>query len=163
MPNPAFDSSIARSPVLAAIAAQHPVSGRVSLTPLPEGLVVHILGYNTSKAALLRLAEQAEKRQLSVRELSVDQWFLVSDNPYGAAEMAGLAQDLQPDFVLSDQSAGRVRLRMEGEDVPHILNKGIALDLHIDAFPIEKSTPTLCGHIGVHLTRLGESLFELMV
>jgi len=163
MSNPASDFIIERSYALSDMAAQHRVNGRMRLESLPEGFVGHILGYNTAKAAFMRLQKQAEKRGLDLRETSIDQWFLIGDTPYNAVELVNLAQDLQPDFVLSDQSAGRVRLRIEGKDVAHVLNKGIALDLSLGSYPIGKSTPCLCGHIGVHLTRLDKNLFEMIV
>jgi|GEM_PF-604259 len=154
---------IERTPALGLIAHQQPLSGRVSLQALPEGLVAHVLGFETTAAALKQLQQRAEERELFLRETSLDQWFLVGDNPYNANDWSNLVHDLQPDFMLSDQSAGRVRLRLEAQEATHILNKGIALDLSLTSFPIEKSTPCLCGHIGVHLTRLGEHVFELMV
>jgi len=163
MLNPASDLPIERLSALARIAAQHRVEGRVRLEALPEGLVAHILGYNTSALAMERLQKLADARALSLRETSLDQWFLVGDKAYSDADLASLAQDLQPDFILSDQSAGRVRLRIEGEGVTHILNKGIALDLELNAYPVGKSTACLCGHIGVHLTRQGPDLFEIIV
>jgi len=163
MSNPASDFTIERSYALSKIAAQYPVSGRVHLEFLPEGLVVHVLGFETSASALIHLRKRAEERELALRETSIDQWFLVGDDPYDNQDLVNLTHDLQPYFVLSDQSAGRVRLRIAGADVPHILNKGIALDLSMASYPIGKSTPTLCGHIGVHLTRLGEDQFEIIV
>jgi len=163
MPNPASDTLIEPVAALAVVAAKYPVGGQVSLTALGEGLVAHILGYNSSQAAFARLQKYAAAHQLSLRETSVDQWFLVGEKPYDFAAFTKLAQDLQPDFMVSEQSAGRVRLRLEGAAAPHILNKGIALDFSLSAFPVGKSAPTLCGHIGVHVTRLGEHLFELMV
>jgi len=163
MSNPASDLIIERAYALSDIAARHPVSGRLNLQFLPEGLVAHILGFNTSITALAQLQKKADQRGLTLRETSIDQWFLVGDTPYEAADLADLARDLQPDFMVSDQSAGRVRLRIEGENIAHILNKGIALDLSLAAYPVGKSTPCLCGHIGVHLTRLDENWFEIIV
>jgi len=163
MPNLASNTMIEPANAFALIAAKNPVQGNVTLTPLAEGLVAHILGRDTSAAALSHLQQQGKKRGLSLRETSPDQWFLIGDKPYSAVEFAELVQDLHPDFMISDQSSGRVRLQIEGEQAPHILNKGIALDFKLEAFPIGKSTPTLCGHIGVHLTRQGEHVFECMV
>ena len=63
----------------------------------------------------------------------------------------------------SDQSHGRVIIRIEGPKVRNVLCKGTPVDLHENEFEINKSTLTQMAHVGVHLTRVGREAFELSV
>jgi methylglutamate dehydrogenase subunit D len=63
----------------------------------------------------------------------------------------------------SDQSHGRVIIRVEGPKVRHVLCKGTPVDLHDSEFEIGKSAVTQMAHVGVHLTRVGKDAFELSV
>ena len=63
----------------------------------------------------------------------------------------------------SDQSHGRVIIRIEGPKVRHVLCKGTPVDLHESEFEIGKSALTQMAHVGVHLTRVGRDAFELSV
>ncbi len=63
----------------------------------------------------------------------------------------------------SDQSHGRVMIRIEGPKVRQVLCKGTPVDLHESEFEIGKSALTQMAHVGVHLTRVGKDAFELSV
>ena len=63
----------------------------------------------------------------------------------------------------SDQSHGRVIIRIEGPKVRKVLCKGTPVDLHEGEFEIGKSALTQMAHVGVHLTRVGKDSFELSV
>ena len=72
------------------------------------------------------------------------------------AKLSGLAS-------VSDQSHGRVILRIAGPKARAVLAKGTPVDLHPDAFPVGKSALTQMAHVGVHLTRVGEDAYDLSV
>jgi sarcosine oxidase subunit gamma len=63
----------------------------------------------------------------------------------------------------SDQSHGRVIIRIEGPKVRQVLCKGTPIDLHEGDFEIGKSALTQMAHVGVHLTCIGKDVFELSV
>lgn len=63
----------------------------------------------------------------------------------------------------SDQSHGRVIIRIEGPKVRNVLCKGTPVDLHGSEFEVGKSALTQMAHVGVHLTRVGKDVFELSV
>ena len=63
----------------------------------------------------------------------------------------------------SDQSHGRVIIRIEGPKARSVLCKGTPVDLHESEFEIGKSALTQMAHVGVHLTRVGKHAFELSV
>ena len=63
----------------------------------------------------------------------------------------------------SDQSHGRVVIRISGAKVRNVLAKGTPVDLYPDEFPVGKSALTQMAHVGVHLTRVGKDAFDLSV
>lgn len=63
----------------------------------------------------------------------------------------------------SDQSHGRVIIRIEGPKVRQVLCKGTPVDLYESEFEIGRSALTQMAHVGVHLTRVGRDAFELSV
>ncbi|HEX7110784.1 MAG TPA: sarcosine oxidase subunit gamma family protein [Aestuariivirga sp.] len=63
----------------------------------------------------------------------------------------------------SDQSHGRVVIRIEGPKVRQVLCKGTPVDLHESEFEIGKSALTQMAHVGVHFTRVERDAFELSV
>lgn len=73
-----------------------------------------------------------------------------------AASLAGIAS-------VSDQSHGRVVIRIEGAKARAVLGKGTPVDLHADEFPLGKSALTQMAHVGIHLTRVAEDAFDLSV
>ncbi len=64
---------------------------------------------------------------------------------------------------LSDQSHGRVVIRIAGPKSRALLAKGTPVDLHQDEFAVGKSALTQMAHISVHLTRTGQDEFTLSV
>ena len=64
---------------------------------------------------------------------------------------------------VSDQSHGRVVIRVAGAKARDVLAKGTPVDLHPDAFPVGTSAMTQMAHVGVHLTRVAEDAYDLSV
>ena len=52
---------------------------------------------------------------------------------------------------------------LKGEAARSVLIKGIAVDLHTDAFPVQAIAHTMVEHAGVLLHRVGPEAFELYV
>lgn len=84
--------------------------------------------------------------------------YFVLDRPFDEVrkKLDGLAS-------CSDQSHGRVIIRIEGPKARQVLCKGTPVDLHEGAFEIGKSALTQMAHVGVHLTRVERDAFELSV
>ena len=70
---------------------------------------------------------------------------------------------LQGVASVSDQSHGRVVIRVEGPRSRAVLAKGTPVDLHAAEFPLGKSALTQMAHVGVHITRVSEDGFDLSV
>ena len=90
-----------------------------------------------------------------------EQYFVVAEGRGEAALYRELKTALEGIASVSDQSHGRVIIRIEGPKARHVLAKGTPVDLHKDEFPLGKSALTQMAHAGVHLTRTGEDAFEL--
>jgi len=96
-------------------------------------------------------------RGVTAQWAGADQYFVL-DQPFGEVrkKLEGLAS-------CSDQSHGRVIIRIEGPKVRQVLCKGTPVDLHESEFAVGKSALTQMAHVGVHLTRTGRDAFELSV
>ncbi len=142
-----YDFELIHRPVLAS--AKPLGSGRIRLTPLPEGTVLQVFGPAAQGTAL---SEATARAGLSLRPNGPGQWYAVSDAP---------ARPELPDrFSVVDQSHGRVRIAIEGDAVEQVLAKGTGIDL--SRFEVGHATSTLVGHVGAHLTRTAADRFELM-
>ena len=92
-------------------------------------------------------------------------WFAVRE---GAANglAADLAALLEGAAAVADQSDGYAVLRLQGPALRQVLAKGVAIDLHDLAFPVNRAAVTAIAHIGVTLWRLddavdGSPVFEI--
>ncbi|MDX3924261.1 MAG: sarcosine oxidase subunit gamma [Shinella sp.] len=139
------------------------VSAEISLTPLAEGCVIHVLARAGEHDLRAVLESAVPDESYAVRVSGPGQWFVISDEPLVRTRMAELMEMLRPRAAIVDQSHGRVRMRLEGRMAERVLSKGTAVDLDLSAFPVGHSATTLIGHVSAHLTRTGEQVFEIMV
>lgn len=138
-------------------------SAGISLTALPEGHVIHVLGKPGGPDLAPLLSRMTGGKPHAVRTASPAQWFIVGDGPLSATDIARVIDTLPPGVAGIDQSHGRVRIRIEGSMVEQALAKGTAVDLAVSAFPVGHSATTLIGHLPAHVTRVAEDAFELIV
>ncbi|WP_373503325.1 sarcosine oxidase subunit gamma [Aestuariivirga sp.] len=92
-----------------------------------------------------------------------DQYFVLAEGRAEGVLYADVKAALAGIASVSDQSHGRVILRISGPKARNVLAKGTPVDLHPDVFPVGKSALTQMAHVGVHLTRVGEDVFDLSV
>ena len=92
-----------------------------------------------------------------------DQYFVLAEGRAEGALYAEVKAALAGIASVSDQSHGRVILRISGPKARDVLAKGTPVDLHREVFPAGKSALTQMAHVGVHLTRVGEDAFDLSV
>jgi len=88
--------------------------------------------------------------------------WLAVDESGRAGWAAGLAGELEGLASVSDQSDGYVAVRLEGPAVRDVLVKGVFLDLHPQAFPVDAVAATTLAHMGVILWRRHEEAFDLL-
>jgi sarcosine oxidase subunit gamma len=92
-----------------------------------------------------------------------DQYFVVAEGRGEGALYRELKSALGDIASISDQSHGRVIIRIAGPRARAVLAKGTPVDLYPDEFPVGKSALTQMAHVGVHLTRVGEDAYDLSV
>ncbi len=92
-----------------------------------------------------------------------DQYFVIAEGRGEGALHAEVSAALSGIASVSDQSHGRVVIRIEGPKARAVLAKGTPVDLYPDEFPVGKSALTQMAHVGVHLTRVGDNTYELSV
>jgi methylglutamate dehydrogenase subunit D len=92
-----------------------------------------------------------------------DQYYVQSTTKSEAALYTELKTKLSNIASVTDQSHGRVTIRISGPKARALLAKGTPIDLHDDEFPLGKSALTQMAHVGLHLTRTGKDEFTLSV
>jgi heterotetrameric sarcosine oxidase gamma subunit len=92
-----------------------------------------------------------------------DQYFVLAEGRGEGALYRELKSALAGLASVTDQSHGRVIIRISGPRARNVLAKGSAVDLYPDEFPAGKSALTQMAHVGVHLTRVDEDAFDISV
>jgi methylglutamate dehydrogenase subunit D len=92
-----------------------------------------------------------------------EQYYVVAEDCTEGSLYRELKDKLDHLASVSEQSHGRIIIRVAGPKSRSLLAKGTPVDLHTDVFPVGKSAVTQMAHVGVHLTRTGENSFELSV
>jgi heterotetrameric sarcosine oxidase gamma subunit len=84
-------------------------------------------------------------------------WLAVAVGSDGSSFEELLRHDLSNLASISDQSDGRVVVRIAGTRVRDALAKGVPVDLNPRVFAAGDAAVTTVGHIGVHLWQLDEA------
>ena len=92
-----------------------------------------------------------------------DQYYAIAEGWADGELYRELKKRLEGLASCSDQSHGRVILRVAGPKARTLLAKGTPIDLHPSAFGPGKSAVTQMAHVGVHLIQTGDDQFELSV
>lgn len=92
-----------------------------------------------------------------------EQYFVVAEGRGEGALYRELKAKLDGIASVSDQSHGRIIIRIAGPKARRVLAKGTPVDLYPDEFPVGKSALTQMAHVGVHLTRVADDTYDLSV
>lgn len=92
-----------------------------------------------------------------------DQYFVLVEGRGEGALYRDVKAMLDDKASVSEQSHGRVVIRVAGAKARNVLAKGTPVDLHPDVFPVGKSAMTQMAHVGVHLTCVSEDAYDLSV
>lgn len=90
-----------------------------------------------------------------------DQYFVVAEGLAEGELYRELRTALDGLASVSDQSHGRVVMRVVGPKAANLLSKGSPVDFHPRAFPDNGCAMTQMAHIGVHVSRISGEGFEL--
>ncbi len=126
--------------------------------------VLHPLSIVTVIARAGQGGAVAEKlKSFTAQWAGPDQYFVLAEAHGEGALYRHLKTLLGGIASVTDQSHGRVVIRIVGPKARPVLAKGTPVDLHPDHFPVGKSALTQMAHVGVHLTRMGEEAYDLSV
>lgn len=137
----------------------------INLAPIRDGFVFHVLGDATSNEVDLKqaFAKIAPELGADLRSPSPHQWFWVGEVDVSDSRLAEIQAALPEQFVLADQTHGRLRMVLSGASSRSVLAKGTMVDLSPEMFAIGRSAMTQIGHIGAMITRTADDSFELIV
>lgn len=135
---------------------------QIAVEALPEGHLLQVMGA-AGQEDMKALIAAAGLQESALHSAGYSQWYVTGESQLTAAAVRDIAATLPTGIYLSDQSHGRVRIRVSGTRATELLAKGTAVDLYMAAFPVGQATITLFGHISVHLARTGDTEFELTV
>lgn len=138
-------------------------NGRIALTALPEGHVLHVLARRGVRDLADSLQKIGDESPFSIRPYGPGQWFIAGDAVLSAQEIAARSAILNGRGSIADQSHGRIRIGIAGASVEAVLAKGTAVDLDQQSFVVGHSAMTLISHISALITRTGPQSFEILV
>jgi heterotetrameric sarcosine oxidase gamma subunit len=143
------------------------VQGRFGASKGAPGVTFHVR-HPMSIVTVIARAGQGEATAAALKGRDAqwagpDQYFVLAEGRGEGALHRELKASLAGIASVADQSHGRVIIRVSGPKARAVLAKGTPVDLHPQEFPIGKSALTQMAHVGVHLTRAGENLYDLSV
>ena len=105
----------------------------------------------------------AAKNGVSFAGIGVGQWLAAAEAPAATEFVSSLRERLAGLASITDQSDGRVVLRLSGDRVRDVLAKGVPVDLHPRTFRTGDVASTLIAHIGVQIQQLDDRpAYQLM-
>lgn len=150
---------------LEALAAQRPAGAGIRLSCSRPSGVVQILAFPQMAGGVEKsLHDLAWARpDIAIRRTTPADWLVLVDEGDQFEFSSTVAQTLGDAAAIVDQSQALVFFRIDGKDVRRLLAKGTAVDLHPDIFAEGQSAATLFNHFAVHLTRIADDTFELVI
>jgi heterotetrameric sarcosine oxidase gamma subunit len=109
------------------------------------------------------VGESTSKGALTFHWCGPDQYYAVAEGKADGELYRELKAMLGGLASCSDQSHGRIILRIAGPRARALLAKGTPVDLHPSVFGPGKSAVTQMAHVGVHLAQTASDEFELSV
>jgi methylglutamate dehydrogenase subunit D len=105
----------------------------------------------------------AAGKTASVAWAGPDQWFVIARNRPEGALYDEARERLGGLVSVSDQSHGRIMVRISGPMARKVLAKGSSADFHPRAFGVGKCVMTQMAHIGVHVAQVQDGVFDLLM
>ena len=145
-------------------ATQPLIGGNAIVTVAPQRSLVSIGAFKHSAAALQALrglpATPTRNTADGITYLwsGPGAWLAFSDDPDLEVRLRARMNDLA---AITDQSDGRVILRIAAAQARATLAKLVPIDLHPDVFTPHATALTLAGHISVQLWQADDGAFEL--
>jgi sarcosine oxidase subunit gamma len=146
----------------------------VTLKERRPASLVQVAGWPSSAGALTERVREAtgvappppgnaaSNNDLTLLWTAPGRWLIVSETRADLAETltAAIAVDIG---TVSDLGHARCVLRLSGPMAPSVLAKGLAIDLHLRAFPVDGVVQGSLHHMGVLVHRAAADAFDLYV
>jgi heterotetrameric sarcosine oxidase gamma subunit len=145
------------------LSVRHPMSIVTIITRKGQSAALGEAIKAAYKSALPSVGQSTGKGAISFHWCGVDQYYAIAEGKAESELYRDLKAKLEGLASCSDQSHGRVILRIVGPKARELLAKGTPVDLHPSAFGPGKSAVTQMAHVGVHLIQTGNDMFELSV
>lgn len=107
--------------------------------------------------ALPDTPRRATRGAVTFAGVGPDQWIASAEESDAAGFAAKVRARLGPFAAVADQSDARLVLRLSGPRVRDVLAKGLAVDLHPEAFKPGDVAVTLAAYIGVQIDMLDDA------
>jgi heterotetrameric sarcosine oxidase gamma subunit len=92
------------------------------------------------------------------------QWLAIGAGARADALVGRLRAELSGLASISDQTDGRVLIRLRGPDVRNLLARGLPIDLHVSAFAPGHAGVTMLGQVGVYIWQVdAQPTYDLAV
>jgi sarcosine oxidase subunit gamma len=146
----------------------------VTLKERHPASLVQVAGWPSSAGALTeRLREEtgvappppgngATNDDLALLWTAPGRWLIVPETRADLADTLTAAIDLDIGTV-SDLGQARCVLRLSGPMAPSVLAKGLPIDLHLRAFPVDGVVQGSLHHMGILVHRVAADAFDLYV
>jgi sarcosine oxidase subunit gamma len=146
----------------------------VALKQRRPAALVQVAGWPSSAGALTDRVREAtgvappppgkcvSNDDLTLLWTAPGRWLLVSETRSDLAETLTAAIGVDTGTV-SDLGHARCVLRLSGPMAPSVLAKGLPIDLHLRAFPVDGVVQGSIHHIGVLVHRAAADAFDLYV
>ncbi|BAV52803.1 PUTATIVE SARCOSINE OXIDASE GAMMA SUBUNIT PROTEIN (plasmid) [Mesorhizobium loti] len=137
-------------------------SDAFAMKAMPEGTLIHILGKPGAEDLTATLQGLFGNEANRIRHFGPGQWLVVRDEPTSPVDLQAAFEKLATSHAFAvDQTHGRIRIEISGQEVTSVLARGTAVDF--EGMAIGQSAMTMMGHISVHMTRCAADRFELVV
>jgi sarcosine oxidase subunit gamma len=139
------------------------LAGRIAIAPVTDYALATVMARGDRAEELTRRVREAFGLELpwgphraaagatAFAWAGPGHWLAMAAHTDAAAFTSRLRQTLEGVASVSDQTDGRVMVRIGGPKVREVLAKGVPIDLHPRAFMPGDAAVTLCGHITVHI------------
>ena len=150
---------------LEALAAQRPAGTGIRLSCSRPSGVFQILAFPQMAGVVEKSLQDltSARPDIAVLRTAPADWLVLVHGGDPLEFSSTFAQTLGDSAAVVDQSQALVFVRIGGRDVRRLLAKGTAVDLHPDIFSEGQSAATLFNHCAVHLTRIADDTFELII
>jgi methylglutamate dehydrogenase subunit D len=92
------------------------------------------------------------------------QWLAIGAGARGDALVGRLRAELSGLASISDQTDGRVVIRLRGANVRDVLARGLPIDLHVSAFAPGHAAVTMLGQVGLYIWQVdAQPTYDLAV